>query len=299
MTNPVLAPHGSWKSPITAELLTAHAISLEQVAIDGETIYWTEGHPEEDGRSVLYRLEPGQPPVECLPPRFSVRSRVYEYGGGAFAVSQGSLFFVNLEDQQLYRQIPGGLPERLSRSDGYRYGDLVCDAFRQRLVCIREDHTRPDLVSDAIVAVPFDGGDGQVLVEGWDFFSNARLSPDGTCLPSPNSETFEHLGGKHEGCNYQGREKLSDRQRRKKRDGHRKFHRHLALDNVLERLFEDGVTTDQGRRDANYADAREWLPKSKPDRSRSEYHEGNANEFGPFNSPRVLRVLSTFSGIPL
>src|ERR1035437_1202609 len=108
MTNPILAPHGSWKSPITAEMLTAHAISLEQVVIDGETIYWTEGHPEEDGRSAMLRLEPGRPPVECLPPRFSVRSRVYEYGGGAFAVNQGSLYFVNFEDQQLYRQAPGG-----------------------------------------------------------------------------------------------------------------------------------------------------------------------------------------------
>jgi dipeptidyl aminopeptidase/acylaminoacyl peptidase len=182
MTNPIVAPYGSWKSPITAEMLTSHAIVLEQVAIDGETIYWTEGHPEEDGRSVLMRIEPGHSPVECLPPQFSVRSRVYEYGGGAFAVSQGSLFFVNFDDQQLYRQAPGGLPERLSNTDGYRYGDLVCDTSRRWLVCIREDHTIPGLVTDAIVVVPFDGGDGQVLIDGWDFFSTARLSPDGTCL---------------------------------------------------------------------------------------------------------------------
>jgi len=103
----------------------------------------------------------------------------------------------------------------------------------------------------------------------------------------------------------QGREKLSDRQCRQKSDGHRKFHCHLAVDNVLKGFFEDGVATDQSRSDANYADAREWLPNSKPDRSRSDYHEGNANEFSPFNSPRVFRLLSTktqvphFLGIPL
>ena len=78
-----------------------------------------------------------------------------------------------------------------------------------------------------------------------------------------------------------------------KRYGHREFHCHLAFDNVLEGFFEDGVATNQGRSDANYTDAREWLPNSKPDRSRSEYHKGNANEFSPFNSPRVFRVLST------
>ena len=85
----------------------------------------------------------------------------------------------------------------------------------------------------------------------------------------------------------QGREKLSDRQCRQKSDGHRKFHCHLAVDNVLKGFFEDGVATDQSRSDANYADAREWLPNSKPDRSRSDYHEGNANEFSPLNSLRV------------
>jgi hypothetical protein len=29
---------------------------------------------------------------------------------------------------------------------------------------------------------------------------------------------------------------------------------------------------------------------AETDRSRSKYHEGNANEFGPFNSPRVPRA---------
>ena len=78
--------------------------------------------------------------------------------------------------------------------------------------------------------------------------------------------------------------------------GHREFHCHLAFDNVLEGFFEDRVATDQGRSDANYTDAGEWLPKSKPDRSRSEDYEGNANEFSPFNSPRVLFAIRDVFG---
>ncbi len=109
-------------------------------------------------------------------------SRVHEYGGGAFAVAGDNLYFINFSDQHLYMQPRRGTPRRLTETDGCRYADLVCDRGRERLICIREDHTKPGQVENTIVGLPFQGGTGQILADGYDFFSTARLSPDGRQL---------------------------------------------------------------------------------------------------------------------
>src|SRR5256885_15529303 len=50
-----VAPYGSWKSPITADLIVKGSIGLGQPAIDGEDVYWIELRPSEGGRSVIVR----------------------------------------------------------------------------------------------------------------------------------------------------------------------------------------------------------------------------------------------------
>ncbi len=192
MTKRITAPYGSWKSPITAELMTVQTISLGQVAIDGQGIYWLEGRPLEGGRNALVYLAPGQKPADCLPTEFNVRTRVHEYGGGAFAVFDGVIYFVNFKDQHLYQQKPGRTPTLLTPTDGYRYADFALDRGQARLVCVREDHTGAGEAVNTIVALPLDGpDDGTVLVAGHTFFSNPRLSPDGSrlawlCWDHPN-----------------------------------------------------------------------------------------------------------------
>ncbi len=192
MTPPLTAPYGSWKSPITAELMTAQSISLGQVTVDSQDIYWLEGRPLEGGRYALVKLAPGSEPVDCLPAEFNVRTRVHEYGGGAFAVFDGDIYFVNFKDQHLYRQMAGGTPELLTPTDGYRYADFVLDRRHNRLVCVREDHTGPGEAVNTIVALLLDGpNNGAVLAAGHTFFSNPRLSPDGSrlawlCWDHPN-----------------------------------------------------------------------------------------------------------------
>jgi hypothetical protein len=141
MTPVITAPYGGWKSPITTELMTADSIRLDQLAIDGRDIYWLEGRPLEGGRYALIRLTPGRSPVDCLPIEFNVRTRVHEYGGAAFAVFDGVIYFVNFKDQHLYCQKPGGYLEVLTPGDGRRYADFALDRLRMRLICVREDHT--------------------------------------------------------------------------------------------------------------------------------------------------------------
>ena len=51
---------------------------------------------------------------------------------------------------------------------------------------------------------------------------------DGTA-PAPDSEPFEDLGCEHERCDHKRGEKLADRQRGNKGDGHGEFHGHAAL----------------------------------------------------------------------
>ena len=52
------APSGSWRSPITSDLIVKGLIGLGQIAIEGADIFWTEMRPSEKGRSVLVRRKP-------------------------------------------------------------------------------------------------------------------------------------------------------------------------------------------------------------------------------------------------
>lgn len=180
---PQIAPYGSWKSPISTELMTAQTIGLSQVVLDGVDVYWLESRPLEGGRNALMKVCPGGEPVECLPKEFNVRTRVHEYGGGAYAVFDGVIYFVNFADQRLYRQLPGGLPEALTPAGGYRYADFALDRAHHRLICVREDHTGGGEAVNTIVAVSLDEKDnGAILAEGYNFFSTPRISPDGAKL---------------------------------------------------------------------------------------------------------------------
>jgi dipeptidyl aminopeptidase/acylaminoacyl peptidase len=192
MPKTITATYGSWKSPISTNLMVAQTISFGQIAIDGQDIYWLEGRPLEGGRSALVHLTPGGVPADCLPVEFNVRTRVHEYGGGAFGAYDGVIYFINFKDQHLYRQNPGGTATVLTPIDGLRYADLTFDHHHQRLICIREDHTHPGEAINTIVEIPVGTpNDGTVLVQGHAFFSNPRLSPDGSrlawlCWDHPN-----------------------------------------------------------------------------------------------------------------
>ncbi len=192
------APYGTWKSPITADLIAGKAISLLELAIDGDDIYWLESHPKEGGRYTIMRRSSDSRIVECTPPDFYARTTVHEYGGGAFTVADGVIYFANYRDQHLYRQRLRYQPELLTPGDGYRYADLVVDRKRDRLICIREDHTGGTEAVNSIVSVALRGGDdGRILVQGNSFYSSARLSPDGSKLAYL---TWNHPNMPWDGC---------------------------------------------------------------------------------------------------
>jgi dipeptidyl aminopeptidase/acylaminoacyl peptidase len=184
MPAPQIAPYGTWKSPITADLVVAGAIRLAEPVIDGTDFYWTELRPTEGGRIILVKRTPDGSIKDVTPPGFNVRTRVHEYGGAAFVVHNGDVWFANFDDQRLYRQPKGGDPVPITPEQDLRYADAVLDNSRGRLIAVREDHTIEGCEAEnTIVAVDAaTGGRGQILAARCDFYSNPRLSPDGTQL---------------------------------------------------------------------------------------------------------------------
>lgn len=181
---PRVAPYGSWRSPITTDALVAGQVAIGQIAVERSGLFWTESRPAESGRTTIMHRASDGACTELLAAPWSVRTRAHEYGGGAFTVSDGTVYFSNDTDQRLYAVLPGGDPRALTPAGPFRFADGTVDRSGARLIAIREDHSRSGQEpASSIVAIPLDGGGAvRVLVSGRDFFSNPRLCPAGRRL---------------------------------------------------------------------------------------------------------------------
>jgi len=175
-----IAACGSWKSPITSDLIVAQSIVLSEIRLDGGEPYWLERRPHEAGRSVLVAAG-----SDLVPPPFDVRTRVHEYGGGAWTVAGGTLYFSRDKDQRLYRLRRGAAgPEPLTPEGPFRYADGMIDARRRLWIGVREDHSASAREPrNTLVAIDLsEPSQGRVVAEGHDFYSSPKLSPDGAWL---------------------------------------------------------------------------------------------------------------------
>jgi len=178
------APFGSWSSPISIDLLLKGELRLAAPRWDGADLYWIEGRPDEDGRQVIVKRSAGGAISDITPRGFNARTRVHEYGGGDYAVSNGTVWFTNFDDQRLYRQDPAGAPRAISPEGDVRHADLAVDGERKRVLAVREDHSRGESEAvNSLVALDVDGGrDPIVLASGNDFYSSPKLSAEGRRL---------------------------------------------------------------------------------------------------------------------
>jgi len=155
MSESQVSSYGSWKSPITSDLIVSGTIGLGQIAIDGTEVYWVETRPQEKGRYVVVKLAPDGQTVDLTPPSFNARTRVHEYGGGGFTVSEGAVYFSNFADQRLYCFEGSGEPQEITPEAEMRYADGVIDRRRNRMICVREDHSAAGSEAvNAIVGIP-------------------------------------------------------------------------------------------------------------------------------------------------
>jgi dipeptidyl aminopeptidase/acylaminoacyl peptidase len=181
---PQTAAYGTWRSPITADLITGKRVGVISPRIDGDDVYWIENRPAEAGRSVIVRRSQDGTVADAIPFEFNARTRVHEYGGGAYTVRDGVLIFANFADTRLYRVDGNDRPQPITPAGALRYADVIFDSDRARLIAVREDHSSDGEAVNTIVALDPEGDEsgGMVLTSGADFYSNPRLSPDGRRL---------------------------------------------------------------------------------------------------------------------
>jgi len=175
-----IRPYGGWASPVTAASLAESAIGVAEPRVADGRLYWLETRPAEGGRLVAMTRDEAGAVAQLTPEGFNVRTRVHEYGGGAYVVAPDGLWFSNFRDQKLYRQAGDGAPQAMT-PEPYRFADAV-PAPGGGLIAVREDHADPAHVKNAIVRLPADGGAGEALYAASDFVAYPRLSPDGTRL---------------------------------------------------------------------------------------------------------------------
>jgi dipeptidyl aminopeptidase/acylaminoacyl peptidase len=186
------SPYGTWSSPISPSTVAEQGVRLGFVALDGDDVYWLEGRPYEGGRNALVKRSADGTVADVIPRDHNVRTRVHEYGGGAFIVSNSVIYYSNFADQRIYRfagstrQDPVSLaPEPVTPEGNWFYADATVDERRRRLICVREDHSKaPHEATTTLVSIPLEGppSAGEIISSGYDFYSTPRLSPDGSTL---------------------------------------------------------------------------------------------------------------------
>lgn len=202
-------PFGSWASPITAATVAAGGTGVGHAIGHRAELWWSELRPTEGGRVVLVSQSTDGTTTDRLAAPYSARTRVHEYGGGAWWPGAERLYFANWGDQRLY-QLPTGSPDadpvpltpEPSIAAGWRYADGAEHPDGTWIACVREDHhtagdepagdgppgeARNEVVAISVSGAAADGGAGDgteptVLVSGPDFVSTPRFSPDGRWL---------------------------------------------------------------------------------------------------------------------
>ena len=181
------APFGTWTSPIAAQDLVVGAAGLSEVVADRDDIWFSESRPSEGGRVALMRWRNGEI-TEMTPPDANVRTRVHEYGGGAWYVADETLWYVDDTDQRLRRQDNNGTVTLLTPepevAKSVRFADGRPTPDKQWYVCVREQHL-PDShepVNDLVAVAGNGSGTIEVIASGADFYSSPRLSLGGQSL---------------------------------------------------------------------------------------------------------------------
>lgn len=174
-------PFGTWPSPISPDDLASGTVGIDEVRVDGGSTYWLELRPTEAGRVALVRHD-GTTRSDVLGDEWNVRTRVQEYGGGSYAVQDGTVVFSNFADGRLRRLDPDAdEPVAITPQGDWRFGGLVLQG--RHVYAVREDHSREPEPANELVRLELHGDNadgGTVLHTGNDFVSRPAVSRDGT-----------------------------------------------------------------------------------------------------------------------
>lgn len=184
-------PFGSWPSPVSARAVAESSPRLEGARLrqvpGGEEVWWGESIPAEGGRTGIRRRRADGVVETVLPAPWSARSRVHEYGGGAWDSNHGVLVFVEKTDQRVWMLAPGQEPTPLTPPDsGMRFGGLM--ARPEAIWAVREHHGEHEPPRRDLVTIPWDGSAATdperviSVVAGSDFLAQPAVSARGDRL---------------------------------------------------------------------------------------------------------------------
>jgi dienelactone hydrolase len=162
-------------------MIVQQSIGFGTIVVDGGDLYWIETRPLEGGRHVIVNRSTDGKVVDVTPTGFNARTRVHEYGGGAYTAYTGTIYFSNFADQRLYRQDPGLEPTPLT-IEGLRFAEPVFDQKRNRLIAVCEDHRLSGRALNSVAAIDISTGSVTTLLSGFDFYSFPKLNHDQTRL---------------------------------------------------------------------------------------------------------------------
>ena len=192
MTKKKNAEPGTWTSNIDAFLVANGSARLADLRRHKSATYWLESVAAEQGRMTIIRHQHGET-ESILPQPFNVRSKVHEYGGAPYCLSNDAIYFVNARDQAIYR-IPlsensqdlsqlHSTPEKIYQAEGLRFGDLIWAAGPQTIIAVCEQHqsahsansTSEDNteVLNRVVSIDLNG-QISTLTSGADFYAYPR-----------------------------------------------------------------------------------------------------------------------------
>ncbi len=183
---------GGGGKPLPLAAAVGGRTSWREPRWSGKRLLWLEQRPAERGRTTLMiRERPGQAPRELTPGAWNLRSRVHEYGGGAWCVAGDTVVFSHDGDRGLWRLElpPAGAAAASPRpeprpltppappGEERAFADGRIDQRRHRWIGVLERQGR-----DQLVAVPLAGGEPRTLWQPADFCGYAVLSPSGSHL---------------------------------------------------------------------------------------------------------------------
>lgn len=179
MTNKTEASFGHWQSPISAAQVASGMVRVMELYADNDNVYWSELRPANQGRSTIVKRSTDGSTIDITPPDFDVRTRVHEYGSGAFTVNNDIVYASKGSDARIYEIIPGKEPRPITPSNTEethaRFADFEVTSLG--IFAVGEMHQN-NVVKNFIALINPETGTWKTITEGYDFYSNPILSPD-------------------------------------------------------------------------------------------------------------------------
>lgn len=192
LSEKLIAPYGTWQSSVTPELVAKGSTSILNMHVDGDTTYWCELRPLNKGRYTIVRRDKDGTTKDVTPSDFNVRTFVHEYGGGAFAISKGTIYASNAADHAIYKIHSEGKPVKLtagiSKTEvagkeviaGTRFADFR--VAPQGIIAVGEEHVPGKPVENFLALIDLKTGEYQKIAHGHDFYSSPALNDEATKL---------------------------------------------------------------------------------------------------------------------